>query len=131
MKIIVFSVSFLLLLAVKVDANVCLNAVSVEEMKRDFPVVVLGKILKKTEVPNSNGGVMLSIEVVRFIKGNGGAKAYEALTFERFPESERPTYKVDKLYVFPVERYNKKTKGKEYDIIVPSQGCKIIPVEPK
>ena len=125
-----FLVLLLNVVAPFASANVCLNAESVEELKRDFPVVIVGKILKKTEVPNSNGFITMRIEVVRFLKGKAGPRLYEDDTVERFAKT-RPVYEVGKEYAFPVQKYDVKTKGKEYDIIIPSQGCKIIPVEPK
>ena len=125
-----FRLAFVLILlsACQSYAGVCLRAENIQDLKKDFPIVIVGEVLRKEPSQSSLGNVKLEIGIVELLKGKLDINTISGYTMEVFPEAERPSYKVGGKYAFPVKERRDSKNNKQYVLEAPSQGCTLFPI---
>jgi hypothetical protein len=95
----------------------CLKAKSVEDLKNDFPVVIIGKVIKREKIDAKIFAIDISVQ--KLLKGKLAPKVLRANEVH-FSNTQWRMYEVDKEYLLPVD-----TKGQKniYEVFLPGDGC--------
>jgi hypothetical protein len=117
---------FIIFLAVfisKAEATKCLKAKNLDELKKDFPIIVSGEIVSKKQLNKKLETFELKVKVVRYVSGNSNKQFFKGVVMEpiKILDTFSP-YEISKTYIFPIQ----KTKNKgEFEIIIPALGCPV------
>ncbi|RYZ77384.1 MAG: hypothetical protein EOP05_02000 [Proteobacteria bacterium] len=103
------------------QANKCLRATTFEELKRDFPVVVRGKVTKRT--PLDETSFKIEIEVIETYKGKLASKSLKA-TEHHYTKTNWRNHDVGVEYTFAIRPA---AKLGAQEVILPGDGCPELP----
>ncbi len=104
-------------------ATKCLKATTMEELKKDFPVIIRGTVISREKLSGNEDSYIIKIKIEKFIKGKLNKielKATEVHFGRGFPRY----YEIDKEYTFPVVIKGKKGS---YEVVLPADGCPELP----
>jgi hypothetical protein len=87
------------------NATHCLDSESVEELKTEFPIVILGKVISKVPIRSDAGDVKIKIKVLETLKGRIQNATLEGFARE-WKGLEKPKYTVGATYAFGVDLKN-------------------------
>lgn len=101
----------------------CLRATTIEELKKDFPVIIRGIIISREKTSSNEESYELKIKIQHFIKGKLKKNELKAVEVH-FGRGLPRYYEIGKEYTFPVVT---KSKKDAYEVILPADGCPDLP----
>ncbi|PIS10671.1 MAG: hypothetical protein COT73_08055 [Bdellovibrio sp. CG10_big_fil_rev_8_21_14_0_10_47_8] len=96
-----------------------------EELKKDFPIIVRGKVTERTKSTKEEDQFALKIQIQNVLHGKIKTKNLKASEIHYGKDFWR-IYEVGKEYTFLIT-----PKGKDYEVTLPMDGCPDLPSSDK
>jgi len=125
MKMNIFTLLAIALMSLSASATKCLKAQTMEELKKDFPIIVRGKIVERARSSKDENSFSLKIHVEKIVQGKLKNNDLSATEIHYGKDFWR-IYEVGKEYTFLITPIGKKGA---YEVTLPMDGCPELPSE--
>lgn len=123
-KLNIISLLLVIVSSMSASATKCLKAQTFEDLKRDFPIIVLGKVKERIKSPKDENSFSLKVDVVKVVHGKFKDKTLKA-TEIHYGKGFWRTYEIGKEYTFLITPEGKKGA---YEVTIPNDGCPDLPI---
>lgn len=107
--------------ALPAEANKCFRASSFEELKRDFPVVIRGEVVKRTRLQEKR--FELEIKIVKSYQGQLKIRNFKTLE-DHYSDGMWRVHALGKQYTFVLKPGD---SSGNYVAVLPADGCPELP----